>query len=74
MQDIFGSVGPILTCAVHYDRNGVSRGTAEVTYSRKEDVAIAIKEYDEASVDGRPMYVKRVVDKYEGSFLQTHDI
>jgi THO complex subunit 4 len=57
LEDIFGSCGTIKTIELSYDKNGNSRGKAEITFSSAEEAATAVKEYDGAEVDGKSMTV-----------------
>lgn len=63
VADIFANVGPVQKAVVHYDRDGRSLGTAEVTFARKNDAIKAVEEYDGAEVDGRAMYLKVIATK-----------
>jgi len=70
LKEIFGTMGTITRAVVHYERNGRSQGTAEVTFARSQDAEQAVKEYDAAEVDGRPMYLKMIVSRAAVSALQ----
>jgi len=70
LREIFGTVGSINRAVVHYDRSGRSQGSAEVTFVRYQDAEQAVKEYDAAEVDGRPMYLKMIVSRAVVSALQ----
>merc|ERR1712038_298532 len=43
-----------------YNAKGQSRGAALVTFANAGSAAKAVREYHQAEVDGRPMYVKAV--------------
>ena len=45
---------------VNYSENGVSMGTATVTFRRQGDADKAVSEYDGAEIDGKPMYCKLI--------------
>jgi len=60
LKEIFAQVGNVTKAVVHYDQNAKSLGTAEVTFATTAAAAKAVKEYDGAEVDGKPMYVKLV--------------
>merc|ERR1712080_538328 len=45
---------------VMYNAKGQSRGAALVTFTNAGSAAKAVREYHQAEVDGRPMYVKAV--------------
>jgi len=70
LKEIFGTMGTIIRAVVHYDRAGRSQGTAEVTFGRSQDAEQAVKEYDAAEVDGRPMYLKMIVSRAAVTALQ----
>jgi len=70
LREIFGTMGSITKACVHYNRDGRSQGTAEVTFARSQDAEQAVKEYDAAEVDGRPMYLKMIVSRSAVTALQ----
>lgn len=57
LQDIFKEF-PITSCHINYDRDGRSLGTGEVVFSRSHHANKAVKEFDNAEVDGVPMTVR----------------
>ena len=57
---MFEKVGSIKAAVVNYAQNGVSLGTAAVTFRRSADAEKAATEYDRAEVDGKPMYIKLI--------------
>lgn len=58
VEEIFQQVGPVKSAVVHYNQEGRSVGTAEVTFKNKGSAEKAVQEYDRAEVDGRPMYIR----------------
>jgi THO complex subunit 4 len=58
LREIFSSVGKLTKATIHYDKNGRSHGTADATFSRPQEAEQAVKEYDAAEVDGKPMYLR----------------
>jgi len=67
VKDIFAQIGTVKTVQIMYDKNGVSQGSAEVTFRGKEDAEKAVTEYNEAEVDGKVMYLKIVADVVAGA-------
>ena len=53
-------MGSIKSAVVNYSQNGVSMGTATVTFRRSADADRAVREYDKAEVDGKPMSIKLI--------------
>jgi hypothetical protein len=64
-MEIFQGVGPISRAVVHYDREGQSLGTGEVTFKTKAAALKAVLEYDAATVNGVKMNVKIVANKMD---------
>jgi len=58
VREIFSKVGKVKKAVVHYNARGKSRGTAVVSFGNATAAGKAVKEYHQAEVDGRPMYVK----------------
>jgi hypothetical protein len=52
------SVGPVKSLIVSYNKNGDSRGIANITFSNGASAAKAYKELNSIKVDGRPMKVE----------------
>jgi len=48
-KEIFQQVGPVKNAIVHYDQEGRSVGTAEVTFKNKGSAEKAVEEYDRVS-------------------------
>merc|ERR1711920_508893 len=53
-------IGKVKKAVVMYNAKGKSRGVALVTFANAASATKAVKEYHQAEVDGRPMYVKAV--------------
>lgn len=66
IKELFSEVGDLKRYAVHYDRSGRSKGTAEVVFSRRNDAIAAVKRYNNVQLDGKPMMIEIV-----GTNLQT---
>jgi len=60
IKGIFIQIGTLKNVIIYHDRDGRSLGTAEVSFHKAEDAEKAIEEYDEAEVDGKPMFLKLV--------------
>ncbi|KAH9767755.1 THO complex subunit 4B [Citrus sinensis] len=60
IEMLFSSVGELKTRAIHYDRSGRSKGTAEVSYFRQVDAQAAMKRFNNAHLDGKPLKIEFV--------------
>ncbi|KAL9418850.1 hypothetical protein AB3S75_036746 [Citrus x aurantiifolia] len=60
IEMLFSSVGELKTHAIHYDRSGRSKGTAEVSYFRQVDAQAAMKRFNNAHLDGKPLKIEFV--------------
>ncbi|KAI7752677.1 hypothetical protein M8C21_029210 [Ambrosia artemisiifolia] len=57
---LFSDVGELKRYAIHYDKGGRSKGTAEVVYMRQSDAVAAMKKYNNLQLDGKPMRLELV--------------
>ncbi|XP_037957193.1 uncharacterized protein LOC119687089 [Teleopsis dalmanni] len=57
---LFGEIGPIKKCLIHFDRYGKSLGLADVIYLHREDALRAVKIYNGLPLDRRILRVRYI--------------
>lgn len=57
LQKLFGKCGPLINATFDTNEFGAYLGTATVIYSKASSAARAIKDYNLAQIDNRPMKV-----------------
>lgn len=66
LTELFGEVGNLVSVRVHRS-NGISKGTADVVFERKQDAMRAIQKYHGVSLDNRPMSLQLIATALSGA-------
>lgn len=64
MQELFQEFGKLGKINMHFNENGRSQGTCDVTFARRADGIRAVKKYDGVPLDGRPMKIKAIGEDF----------
>jgi len=73
LNDLFSSIGKLTYCQVDWDEIGRSKGSAVVTYETEEDAQRAVKELNEAELDGQVLSVKMMEDENRPGIQRRND-
>ncbi|WVZ62520.1 hypothetical protein U9M48_012259 [Paspalum notatum var. saurae] len=64
-KELFSEVGELKRYSMNYEKDGKSKGTAEVVFARKVDALDAIKRYNGVLLDGKPMNIELIGNNAE---------
>mmetsp|Transcript_23927 Transcript_23927/g.52365 ORF Transcript_23927/g.52365 Transcript_23927/m.52365 type:complete len:348 (+) Transcript_23927:151-1194(+) len=57
IEELFGSIGPLVRHKIHYDKSGRSEGSALVSFVNPADAAKAMKQYNNLALDGQKLEI-----------------
>ncbi|KAL2905015.1 THO complex subunit 4D [Bienertia sinuspersici] len=58
IRELFSEIGELKRYAIHFDKNGLPSGSAEVVYAKRSDAFAAHKRYNNVQLDGRSMRIE----------------
>ncbi|RKP03209.1 hypothetical protein CXG81DRAFT_9840, partial [Caulochytrium protostelioides] len=61
IRELFSTIGPLRSSTLHFNNQGQSLGEATVVYQHPADTQRAIAEFDNRTLDGRPMRLQVIL-------------
>ncbi|KAH6564733.1 hypothetical protein BASA82_000877 [Batrachochytrium salamandrivorans] len=62
VRELFSRIGPLRSAQLNYNSEGKSKGAATVVFSKHGDAARACTEYNNRTLDERPMKIELIVN------------
>jgi RNA recognition motif-containing protein len=70
----FDLEGQVKSAQLNFDANGKSKGSGTVVFAKKQDALKAVQEYNNRTLDNRPMKLELIVDASLLSSRYLYDI